>query len=90
MDNVFRPSTAFPVMPECNSVLHDMVTDDIAKQLEKMAAEVWAKFSSPLLSKEEQEKTRQAFVSKASKLYPSRYRVIHHFEVAGTRMNKDE
>lgn len=76
MNNIFRPSTAFPVVPDSNSVLHDWITKNIACDLERIAGEVLSKFPLCTLSKEDQEKTREAINEKIEKMYPSRYQIV--------------
>lgn len=85
MDNVFRPSTAFPAAPESVSVLHDLVTAGIAKELEKLCADTWAQFSVRTGTPEEHEAQRKAYREKVDRLYPPRIRVIQSYEIVATR-----
>lgn len=85
MDNVFRPSHAFPAVPESGSVLHDLITTGIAKELEKLCADAWAQFSIRTGTPEEHEAQRKAYREKMDKLYPPRYRTIQKLEIIATR-----
>jgi hypothetical protein len=86
MNNVFRPSHAFPAVPESTSVLHDLVTDGIAKEIEKLCADSWARFSAKAGTLPEQtEAQRKAYREKVDRLYPPRNRVIQEFEIIATR-----
>lgn len=55
MENIFRPSTAFPAVHDYDSALGALVTDGITKELEKIAAETWSKFVGVRATPEEEQ-----------------------------------
>lgn len=86
MNNVFRPSHAFPAVPESTSVLHDLVTDGIAKEIEKLCADTWAQFGARVGTLPEQtEAQRKAYREKLDRLYPPRYQAVQEFQIIATR-----
>lgn len=84
MDNIFRPSQAFPAPCETVSALHDFVTEGIAKELEKIAVETWSKFNGVRATPEqEQAYFRKVYEAKAVELAPRR--VIQSLEIVAIR-----
>lgn len=55
MDNIFRPSHAFPAVEDHESVFHEFIGNQITKDIEKLAEEVWSKFSIRTSTPEEHE-----------------------------------
>lgn len=85
MDNIFRPSHAFPAVEGHESVFHEFIGNQITKDIEKLAEEVWSKFSIRTSTPEEHEALRKDFREKMDKLSPPRRRIIQTFQVIAKR-----
>jgi len=84
MGDVFRPSTAFPAVYDYDSALGTLVTDTIAKGIEKLAGETWSKFNGVRATPEqEQAHFRKVYETKAVELAPRR--VIQSLEIVAIR-----
>lgn len=85
MDNIFKPSHAFPAVEDHESVFHEFIGNQITKDIEKLAEEVWSKFSIRTSTPEEHEALHKAFREKMDKLYPPRRRTIQTFQIIAKR-----
>lgn len=86
MDNIFRPSTAFPAVEDNLSVFHDLIGNQIAKDIEKIAAEAWGKFAGTRATpEEEQAYFRKVYEAKAVELGLTPVRITQTFDVIATR-----
>jgi len=87
MDNFWRPSHAFPPVEDTESVFH-LINSQICKDIEKLAAEQWAKFPAPKTSAEQEHVLRESYLERARGL-GFQPRIVQEFTVIATRTDTD-